>query len=71
MKNLNQTQSQKQDITMHSDSELSDIVFNTEVWYTFRRYPRMFRASLKECFIYTPEQLEVLEADLKADEEEN
>lgn len=60
----------KQDITMHSDMELSLLVFNTEWLYNNRRRPR-FIDRLKELYIFTDEQLDVLKQDLEADMNED
>ncbi len=58
---------QKQDITEFSDDELSLIVFNDEGLYRMRRNSQLI-GYLKDLFIFTDEQLEVLEQDLKDDE---
>jgi len=58
------------DITNHSENELSLLVFNDETLYRMRRKSYFFE-TLKELFIYTEEQLEVLKNDLQADSEEN
>ena len=53
----------KQDITMYSDLELSLMVFNTEWLYNSRKRPS-FIARLKELYVFTDDQLDVLMADL-------
>lgn len=53
----------KQDITMHSDLELSLMVFNTEWLFNSRKRPS-FIARLKELYVFTDEQLDVLLTDL-------
>lgn len=58
----------KTDITMHSDNELSLLVFNDEDFYRMRKR-HDFLNFIEELFIYTPEQLEVLKHDLKTEEE--
>ena len=58
---------EKQDITQHSDQELSLLVFNDEYLYLRRHLPS-FIELIKEMFIFTDEQLQVLIEDL---EEEN
>lgn len=57
----------KQDITQYSENELSLLVFNDEGLYRLRRQ-RLFAEMLRELFIFTDEQLAVLQQDL-ADEE--
>lgn len=59
----------KQDLTQYSENELSLLVFNDEGLYLMRRKSYFFE-TLEEFFIYTPEQLDVLKEDLKADLEE-
>ena len=54
----------KQDLTQYSDQELSLHVFNTEFLYHQRNTPN-FEDILREYFIFSDEQLEVLEQDLK------
>jgi hypothetical protein len=54
----------KIDLTIHGDQELSMQVFNDEGLYR-QRHRRGFNKILDEIFIYTSEQLEVLEQDLK------
>ena len=56
----------KRDITMRSEYELSLLVFNDEFLYN-RRFKQNFTDILDELFIYTGEQLDVLNEDLKAD----
>ena len=56
----------KQDVTMHSDDELSLIVMNDEFFYT-QRHDRGFLSLVSESFIYTSEQLDVLTQDLEDD----
>lgn len=58
----------KTDITHHSDSELSLMVFNDEGLYRMRKSKRALMEILNEYFIYNNEQLAELEADLEADE---
>ena len=57
-------------ITSYSENELSLLVFNDETLYKMRRQ-RNFFATLRELFIFTADQLEVLKNDLQADKEEN
>ena len=61
----------KQDITEYSDDELSLIVFNDECLYKMRRNRKSLIESLEDFFIFTSDQLEVLNNDLDSDEEEN
>jgi len=58
------------DITEYSDQELSLVVFNDEYLYNDRHRPGFMDDTINGYFIYTPEQLEVLERDLEADLEE-
>ena len=58
-----------QDITMYSDGELSMIVFNDEFLYKARNYS-YFLDSIKDMFIYTDPQLDVLIQDINDDLEE-
>jgi len=60
----------KHDITMHSDEELSLLVFNDEGLYRMRT-DSQFLGYLNDIFIFTEEQLEVLEQDLAEDRKEN
>ena len=57
------------DLTNYSEDELSLNVFNDESLYLIRNTEGL-KEELDERFIYTPEQLEVLFADLEDDEEE-
>ena len=54
----------KQDITMHSDDELSLIVFNDQGLYRMRHNSQLI-GFLNDHFEFTEEQLEVLEQDIK------
>ncbi len=56
----------KQDITQHSDNELSLIVMNDESLYNMRRRSDLLEI-LKEYFIFTDEQAEVLRQDIEDD----
>jgi len=58
------------DITMHSDNELSLLVFNDESLYLMRNRSG-FLGLIKETFKFTPDQFQVLMDDLDADAEEN
>lgn len=57
----------KQDLTQYSDNELSLVVMNDEGLYRMRRNSQ-FIGLLKDLFLFTEEQLEVLEQDLKDEE---
>ena len=57
-------------ITEYSDQELSLMVFNDESLYNARHSIGFIESIINELFIYTDEQLEVLEEDLKEDLEE-
>lgn len=61
----------KQDIRAHTTSELSLLVFNDEGLYRLRRNRVVLLEVLNDLFIYTAEQLEELEQDLRSDENEN
>lgn len=56
----------KQDLTQYSDQELSLLVFNDEGLYRMR-HNSQFIGMLNDLFIFTDEQLEVLEQDLDDD----
>lgn len=58
----------KQDITQYSDDELSLIVFNDEGLYRFRNSASL-EDTLRDFFIFTDEQLQVLKDDLENEEE--
>ncbi len=60
----------KQDIRHHSENELSLLVFNDEGLYRMRRNSQ-FIGFLNDHFIFTDEQLEILEQDLLDEEAEN
>lgn len=60
----------KQDLTEFSDAELSLLVFNTECLYNMRRNRRRLLEALNDLYIYTSAQLDELEQDLDADEQE-
>lgn len=60
----------KQDITMYSEEALSLHVFNDEYLYNNRHMNYFIDYIIKEMYIYTEDQLEVLENDLKEDLEE-
>lgn len=55
------------DLTMYSDNELSLQVFNDEYFYIERHDRDYLKALIQEEFIYTDEQMTVLNATLKAD----
>lgn len=57
----------KQDITIHSDNELSLIVFNDEYLYNLRRNERVLIEALSEFFIFNDAQLQTLKDDLQDD----
>lgn len=59
----------KLDITQQSKRELSLLVFNTESLYSIRQTFH-FIDVIKDLYIYTDEQLEVLEQDLRDEEAE-
>jgi len=48
------------DITMHSDDELSQQVFNDQYFYNEINHPEYLIALIKEEFVYTPKQMETL-----------
>ena len=56
----------KLDITMHSDEELSLLVFNTESLYKLR-HSRYLIDALNDDYDYTDEQLAVLKQDIQDD----
>jgi hypothetical protein len=60
----------KKDITMYSENELSLMVFNNESLYSDRNRSD-FLEIIKDLFIYTDEQLQVLKDDLTDDRLEN
>ena len=60
----------KQDLTIHSDQELSLIVMNDEWTYKHRRRD-WFKDSLEESFLYSDEQFDVLVQDLKDEAKED
>lgn len=60
----------KQDITMHSDAELSLIVFNDETLYNMRRNRRNLIQVLTDLYFYNDNQLSELENDLDEDKKE-
>lgn len=57
----------KQDLTKYSDSELSLVVMNDEGLYNMRHQQNL-RHTLEEFFIFTDEQWNELEQDLKDEE---
>jgi len=57
----------KTDIRMHSDNELSLIVFNDESLYINRRKRRFIEDYIEDHFIFTDDQLEILRNDLADD----
>ncbi len=59
--------SEKQDLTQHSENELSLVVFNDEYLYNMRRFERRLFSHLEETYTYTKRQLAVLKQDLKED----
>ena len=60
---------EKQDLTQYSDGELSLVVMNDEYLYG-KRNSRNLKGLLEELFIFSEEQWEELENDLKEEEEE-
>lgn len=60
----------KQDLTQHSDGELSLMVFNDEGLYRMRRNLQALLETLGELFTYTAEQLAELKQDLEDDANE-
>lgn len=60
----------RQDLTMHSDNELSLMVFNDEMLYRMRRNERELVDYLKESFKFTDDQLDMLKRDLEDDAKE-
>lgn len=62
----------KNDLTMHSDAELSLTVMNDEYLYNKRRLPlRFLRAELEEFFLFSEDQWDELVEDLEADRAED
>jgi hypothetical protein len=61
----------KTDITMHSDDELSLIVMNDEGLYNERHRRNFINSTIREFFVFTDEQLEVLKQDLIDDLKES
>ena len=59
----------KQNITQYSRNELSLIVYNNEIYY-FNRFNDNFVQDLKQDFIFTREQKEILIRDIKEEREE-
>lgn len=57
----------KQDLTVYSDDELSLLVFNDEGLYRMRRNKKALIEHLSDIFIFTSDQLNVLETDLNED----
>ena len=57
----------KQDLKIHSDNELSLLVFNDEYLYRIR-HRQHFKDLIDECFEYTDDQWQVLVDDLENDE---
>ena len=57
------------DLTPHSDAELSLVVFNDEFFYD-RRHDRGFTENLSEFLVYTEDQMDELKQDLEDDLEE-
>lgn len=57
----------KKDIREYSENELSMLVFNDEGLYRMRRRSYLIEV-LRDNFIFTDEQLEVLEKDLREEE---
>jgi len=57
------------DLTQYSDDELSLHVFNGEGFYNIRDFPKeLLLEALETSFMFTPEQLKVLETDLIEDQ---
>ena len=54
------------DLTIYSDSELSNVVFSDEHLYTIRHSPSLW-AELDKLYIYSASQAEELEQDLEDD----
>ena len=59
----------KQNITQYSRNELSQIVYNSEFYY-YNRFNDNFVKDLKQDFIFTREQEEILIRDIKEEREE-
>lgn len=59
----------KQDLTLHSDNELSLVVFNDEGLYRQRNNPRL-EDILEQYFMFTIEQFQVLAQDLQDERNE-
>lgn len=60
----------KKNITEYSEDELSLLVMNDEGLYNLRRNHDLLKEVLDSCYVYTPNQMAVLEYDLMSDEEE-
>jgi hypothetical protein len=56
----------KEDLTIYNDEELSLRVFNDEGLYRMRKNSQLI-GLLNDLFIFTEDQLEILEQDLKDD----
>ena len=59
----------KQNITQYSRNELSLIVYNSEFYY-YKRFNDSLVQDLKQDFIFTREQEEILIRDIKQEREE-
>lgn len=68
--NIKITDISKTDLTEFSENELSLMVFNDEYLYKMRRNKKNLIATLDDMYIYTDEQLEVLNNDLDEDEKD-
>lgn len=60
----------KMDLTVHSDQELSLLVYNTEYLY-HQRNRLVLRQILEAEFIFSESQWETLEADLNLEQDED
>lgn len=61
---------QRTDLTQYSENELSLMVFNDEGLYRMRNRSYLIE-TLRELFIFSDEQLDVLKQDIQDDNEEN
>ena len=59
-----------QDITQYSDDELSLLVFNDEHLYRMRHNDKHLARHLNDQYIYTIDQLRVLQDDIEEDSKE-
>ena len=58
-------------LTQYTDNELSLMVFNDKYFYNERKNVEYLKALISEEFIYTDEQMRVLDEDLEADRQED